>query len=182
VRQYGGDTDRDRLLNDFNATHVDYPSEKLVHQLFEEQVEKRGDLVAVMYENERISYAELNRRANQLAHYLLSLGVRPDDRVAICVERSIEMVVGLLGILKSGAAYVPLDPSYPTRRLAHMLKDSAPVALLTQAALQRHEALQSATLPMVVLDTPQQSGPAQQPQHNPDLGGTVRKFVLSPVD
>ncbi|MBN3105947.1 AMP-binding protein, partial [Pectobacterium brasiliense] len=74
----------------------------------------------------------LNRRANQLAHHLLSLGVKPDDRVAICVERSLDMVIGLLGILKAGAAYVPLDPGYPAERLAYMLDDAAPVALLTQ--------------------------------------------------
>ena len=103
-----------------------------------------------------------------MAHYLLSLGVKPDDRVAICVERSIEMVVGLLGILKSGAAYVPLDPSYPSERLAYMLKDSEPVALLTQSALQSHEALRGTELPIVLLDLQQQSTLAQQPQHNPD--------------
>ncbi|WP_350307859.1 AMP-binding protein, partial [Photorhabdus viridis] len=82
-----------------------------------------------------LSYGELNRRANRLAHHLLALGVQPDDRVAICVERSLEMVVGLLGILKAGAAYLPLDPAYPAERLAYMLSDAAPVALLTQTAL-----------------------------------------------
>ncbi|MBQ4783338.1 AMP-binding protein, partial [Pectobacterium versatile] len=74
-------------------------------------------------------YDELNRRANRLAHHLLSLGVKPDDRVALCLERSPDMVVGLLGILKSGAAYVPLDPAYPAERLAYMLDDAAPIVL-----------------------------------------------------
>src|SRR6201999_1217277 len=94
------------------------------------------DAVAVVFEDEQLSYAELNSRANQLAHYLQGLGVGPDARVALCVERSLEMVVALLAVLKAGAAYVPLDPAYPLERLNFMLQDSAPVALLTQSHLQ----------------------------------------------
>ncbi|MBV8466230.1 MAG: amino acid adenylation domain-containing protein, partial [Burkholderiales bacterium] len=97
-----------------------------------------------------LSYVELNRRANQLAHYLLAAGVRPDDRVAICVERSFDMVVGLLGILKAGGAYVPLDPSHPVDRLAWMLEDSAPAAVLTQTQLQ--DKLVRPSVPVIVLD------------------------------
>ena len=108
----------------------------LVHELFEEQVEKTPDAVAVVYEDATLSYGELNRRANQLAHYLRELGVGPDQRVAICMERSLEMVVGLLGVLKAGGAYVPLDPAYPVERLRYMLDDSAPVAVLTQSQWQ----------------------------------------------
>ena len=93
------------------------------------------DAVAVVYEAERLTYGQLNARANQVAHHLIGLGIRPDDRVALCVQRSLDMVVGVLGILKAGGAYVPLDPSYPAQRLAYMLQDSAPVALLTQQAL-----------------------------------------------
>ena len=93
------------------------------------------DATAVVYEDRSLSYRELNRRSNQLAHYLRGLGVRPDDRIAICVERSLEMVVALLAVLKSGAAYVPLDPAYPSERLAYMLQDSQPVAVLTQRHL-----------------------------------------------
>src|ERR1044072_2906728 len=89
--------------------------------------------IALVYEAEQLSYAQLKRRANQLAHHLRSMGVGPDQRVGLCVERSIELVVGLLGILKAGAAYVPLDPTYPTERLAYLLRDSEAVALLTQA-------------------------------------------------
>ncbi|MDE9567355.1 AMP-binding protein, partial [Xenorhabdus bovienii] len=85
---------------------------------------------AVVFEEQTLSYGELNRQANRLAHYLILLGVRPDVRVAICIERSPELIVGLLAILKAGGAYVPLDPSYPIERLAYMLDDSAPVALL----------------------------------------------------
>src|SRR6185295_12706480 len=97
-----------------NATQVHYPDGgQLIHELFEEQVRTRPDAVAVVYESTQLSYAELNRRANQVSHRLLREGVRPDDRVGLCVERSLEMMVGMLGILKSGAGYVPLDPSYP---------------------------------------------------------------------
>ena len=94
------------------------------------------DAVAVVFEDASLSYAELNRRANQLAHHLRELGVRPDDRVAICVERGLEMIVALLAVLKAGGAYVPLDPAYPAERLRFMLEDCAPVALLTQSHLQ----------------------------------------------
>ena len=104
----------------------------LIHELFEQQASAQPDAVAVAFENDSLTYAELDARANQLAHELIALGVQPDDRVAICVERSLEMVVGLLGILKAGGAYVPLDPTYPADRLQYMLQDSAPKALLTQ--------------------------------------------------
>ena len=122
---------------------------------------------ALVFEEERLSYGELNRRANQVAHYLIGLGIRPDDRVAICVERSLEMVIGLLGILKAGGAYVPLDPSYPKERLAYMLEDSAPAALLTQTRL-RHS-LPSVESDVLLLDgTDDLLLLAQQPEANPD--------------
>ena len=124
-----------RQLEEWNDTAVAYSSEQCVHELFEAQVGKAPHAVAVVYEGRELSYGELNRRANQLAHYLRELGVKPDDRVAICVERGLEMMVGLLGILKAGGAYVPLDPAYPVERLQFMLKDSAPVVLLTQGHL-----------------------------------------------
>ena len=97
---------------------------------------KSPEATAVVYEDEQLSYAELNRRANQLAHYLRELGVRPDARVAICVERGFEMIVALLAVLKAGGAYVPLDPAYPIERLRFTLEDSAPVVLLTQSHLR----------------------------------------------
>src|SRR6201999_4377622 len=93
------------------------------------------DAVAVVFEDEQLSYAELNSRANQLAHYLQGLGVGPDARVALCAERSLEMIVALLAVLKAGGAYVPLDPAYPEERLSFMLEDSAPVVLLRQSHL-----------------------------------------------
>ncbi|MEH2193291.1 MAG: non-ribosomal peptide synthase/polyketide synthase, partial [Nostoc sp.] len=119
----------------WNNTLLDYPQDKCIHQLFEEQVERTPDAVAVVFENEQLTYAELNSRANQLAHYLRSLGVKADVLVGICVERSLEMVVGLLGILKAGGAYVPLDPEYPTERLHFILRDAQVSVLLTQQKL-----------------------------------------------
>ncbi|WP_143707554.1 non-ribosomal peptide synthetase, partial [Xenorhabdus ehlersii] len=126
---------------------------------------------AVIFEEQTIRYGELNRRANQLAHYLMALGVRPDKRVAICVERSLEMVVGLLAILKAGGAYVPLDPAYPTERLTYMLRDAAPVALLTQTtladALNNTDSTAETDYLTILLDA-QTASLAEQPTHNPD--------------
>ncbi|WP_438826902.1 non-ribosomal peptide synthase/polyketide synthase [Pseudomonas syringae] len=123
---------RRQVLESFNDTAVAYPADKLLHQLFEEQVARRPDALAVADETGSLTYGELNARANRLAHYLIGLGVQPDDRVAICAQRSLEMVVGLLGILKAGGAYVPLDPGYPSERLHYMLEDSTPVTVLVQ--------------------------------------------------
>lgn len=103
-----------------------------VHQVFEKQVDRAPDAIALVFENEQLTYRELNLRANQLAHYLQKQGVGPEVLVGICVERSLEMIVGLLGILKAGGAYVPLDPTYPTERLAFMLEDAQVSVLLTQ--------------------------------------------------
>src|SRR6202451_2848197 len=107
-----------------------------VQKMFEEQVGWRPEAVAVMYEEQELTYGELNRRANQLAWYLKGLGVGPEVRVGICVERSLEMIVGLMGILKAGGAYVPLDPSYPAERLKFMAEDADVVVLLTQERVQ----------------------------------------------
>jgi len=102
--------DRHQILLEWNDTKRDYPSDKCIHQLFEEQVERTPEATAVVFGDQQLTYRELNNRANQLAHYLQKLGVGPEVLVGICVERSIEMVVGLLGILKAGGVYVPLDP------------------------------------------------------------------------
>src|SRR6202040_2080550 len=112
-----------------------------------EQAAQRPEAVAVVHEDRELSYGELNVRANQLAHYLRELGVRPDERVAICMERSLETVVGLLAVLKAGGAYVPLDPAYPVERLRYMLEDSAPAALLTPSHLEKLFAGIDASLP-----------------------------------
>ena len=127
--------ERHQLLVEWNDTASDYPTDKCIHQLVEEQVEKTPDAIAVVFENQQLTYQQLNQRANQLAHHLLSLGVGPEVLVGICVERSVEMVVGLLGILKAGGAYVPLDPTYPHQRLSYMLCDAGVSVLLTQQSL-----------------------------------------------
>ncbi|WP_235548573.1 condensation domain-containing protein, partial [Noviherbaspirillum sp. Root189] len=123
------------LLVDWNATQADYPQDQCMHQLFEAQAAATPDAVALLHEAQQLSYDELNRRANRLARHLRTLGVVPDARVAICMERSIDMVVAILAVMKAGGAYVPLDPAYPAERLAFMLQDSAPVAVLTHERL-----------------------------------------------
>ncbi|MFB2919272.1 MULTISPECIES: amino acid adenylation domain-containing protein, partial [Aerosakkonema] len=127
--------EKQQLLVDWNDTTKEYPQDKCIHQLFEEQVERTPDAVAVVFEGEKLTYRELNAKANQLAHYLQTLGVKPDVLVSICVERSFDTIVGILGILKAGGAYVPLDPAYPKERLAFMLEDSSVPVLLTQQKL-----------------------------------------------
>jgi non-ribosomal peptide synthetase component F len=130
--------ERHTLLVEWNDTQVDYPKDVCIHQLFEAQVKRTPDAVAVVFEDQQLTYRELNRRANQVAHHLRSLDVDPDSLVGICVERSLEMVIGLLGILKAGGAYVPLDPDYPSERLAYTLNDSQiPVLVTTQKLLTR---------------------------------------------
>ncbi|MGN8359407.1 AMP-binding protein, partial [Pseudomonas sp. SMN11] len=126
--------ERQRVLVDVNDTAVDYDLEQTLHGLIEAQVARTPDALAVRAEEGELSYRQLNEQANRLAHHLIALGVRPDDRVAICVERGLSMVVGLLAILKAGGAYVPVDPDYPAERVRHMLTDSAPVAVLVHAA------------------------------------------------
>ncbi|MCK1428307.1 amino acid adenylation domain-containing protein, partial [Bradyrhizobium sp. 87] len=122
------------LLEELNRTATAYPSDRCIHELFEAQVAKAPDAVAVVHEDERLSYGELNARANRLAHHLIGLGVKPDQPVAICLERGVAMVVGLLAILKAGGAYLPLDPAYPCARLKQVLEDAQPQLLLADAA------------------------------------------------
>ncbi|RYE96212.1 MAG: non-ribosomal peptide synthetase, partial [Oxalobacteraceae bacterium] len=154
---------RSQLLVDFNGEGVPFARAVLAHQLFEEQAAARPDAVALVFEEREISYAQLNRRANQVAQRLLQLGVRPDARVAICVERGPELIVGMLGILKAGAGYVPLDPAYPEDRLQFMLSDSAPAALVTQGTLACRL---DAGVPVLKLDA-DAALLAAQPDENP---------------
>lgn len=127
--------ERQQLLKLWNQTQADYPLDVCIHQLFEATVTRTPDAIAVVCDDKSLTYRELNSRANQLAHYLQGLGVKPDVLVGICVERSVSMVVGLLGILKAGGAYVPLDPAYPCKRLAFTLEDANVRVLLTQQHL-----------------------------------------------
>ena len=161
------EAEKHQLLVEWNDTQVDYPQDGCIHQLFEAQVEKTPDTVALIFGNQQLTYRELNNRANQLAHYLQHLGVKPEVLVGICMERSLEMVVGLLGILKAGGAYVPLDPTYPKERLAFMLEDARVPVLLTQDkfanVLPEHNAK------VVCLDAEWQAL-AHQSQDNPISG------------
>ncbi|MEQ1977669.1 amino acid adenylation domain-containing protein, partial [Xenorhabdus sp. SGI240] len=160
--------ERTQLLETFNDTTVAYPQETLIHQLFEQQVEQTPDATALVFGESELSYAALNRHANQLAHQLIASGVRPDDRIAICVDRSLDLIIGLYAILKAGAGYVPLDPEYPAERLAYQLSDSQPVLLLTQQHLQG--LLPVSGIPVWLLDDEtHRDHVANQPVHNPDV-------------
>ena len=159
--------ERHQLLMWWNATEVEYLQEARIHRLFEAQAEKRPEAIALVYEDQSLTYGELNVRANRLAHYLRTLGVGPESRVAICLERSLEMVVALLATLKAGGAYVPLDPAYPPERLSYMLEDSAPAVLLTHDAVQ--PALASHWSEALILNLDRDvSQWAGQPERNPD--------------
>jgi aspartate racemase len=129
------DAERQQMLIDWNDTSSKYPRDRCVHQLFEQQVEQSPDAVAVIYGDQKLTYRQLNVRANQLARYLNKLGVGPEVLVGICLERSLEIVIAVLGILKAGGAYVPLDLAYPKERLAFMLSDTQIPVLLTQQKL-----------------------------------------------
>ncbi|MEH1900558.1 MAG: amino acid adenylation domain-containing protein [Nostoc sp.] len=157
------ESDRQQLLAEFNQTQIDYPLDKCIHKLFEEQVEKTPNDIAVIFEDQQLTYAELNCKANQLAHYLQTLGVKPEVLVGLCVERSLEMIIGLLGILKAGGAYLPLDPALPKEGFALRLQDAQVPVLLTQ---QRLVDIPTDTSQIVRLDTDWDII-AQHSDHNP---------------
>ncbi|MEK8015455.1 MAG: amino acid adenylation domain-containing protein, partial [Candidatus Parabeggiatoa sp.] len=148
----------------WNDTATEYPVDKTVVDLFEQQVEKTPDNVAVVFEGQALSYQVLNTKANQLAHYLMTLGVKAETLVGICIERSLDMVIGLLGILKAGSAYVPIDPSYPAARIQSMLEDSRTPVLLTQSHLKAQ--LPTLERVTVCLD---EAAFANQPTDNPKV-------------
>lgn len=145
------ESEQHQLLVEWNNTQAEYPIDKCIHELFEAQVVRTPDAVAVVFEEQQLTYRELNAKANQLAHHLQILGVKPDVLVGICMERSVLMVVGLLGILKAGGAYVPLDPAYPQERLAEVLEDASVPVLLTQQ--QMRPVIPSLRARLVCLDT-----------------------------
>ncbi|MBW8894273.1 MAG: AMP-binding protein, partial [Burkholderiales bacterium] len=162
------ETEQAQLLA-FNATESAFDTELCIHQLFEQQARLRPEATALVFEQEQLSYAELNARANQLAHHLRSLGVGPDTRVAICLPRSTEMVVALLATLKAGAAYVPLDPAYPAQRLAFMLEDCHPTVLVSRSDCA--QALPASVgVSLLWLDAPDPAW-LLAPQHNPAVPG-----------
>jgi amino acid adenylation domain-containing protein/non-ribosomal peptide synthase protein (TIGR01720 family) len=166
--------ERHQLLVEWNNTTKKYPFDKCIHQLFEAQVERSPDAIAVVFEDKQLTYRELNQQANQLAHYLKSLGVGPEVLVGICVERYLEMVVGLLGILKAGGAYVPLDPVYPSERIAYILSDSQVPILLTQKKLVA--SLPESETQIVFLDT-SEFVISSQSSENPDSGTSASNLA-----
>jgi len=165
------DEERAYLLQGCNATARANDSEQPIQALFERQAARAPEAIAVHAEAGQLSYRELNAQANRLAHHLIALGVKPDDRVAICVERGLPLLVGLLAILKAGGAYVPLDPDYPAERLGHMLADSQPRALLVQQATR---ALVSSSATLVDLDQPTWG---DLPDSNPQVPGLTSQHL-----
>ena len=157
--------ERHTILHEWNDTAHAIPSGTLP-ELFAAQVDKTPDAIAVVFEEQSLSYAQLDAHSNRLAHHLRELGVGPETVVGLCVERSLEMVVGLLGILKAGGTYLPLDPSYPPERLAFMLADAQARVLLTQAALVERLPAQAATIVRLDVDAP---AIAQQPTIAPSI-------------
>ncbi|MEL5450757.1 amino acid adenylation domain-containing protein [Serratia bockelmannii] len=158
------------LINGWNATAQPYPQDVCLHGLFEAQVRRTPDAVALVCGDAELSYAQLNAQANRLAHALMQRGVGPDCRVAVCAERSLAMVTALFGILKAGGAYVPLDPAYPGERLQYILQDADPVLLLADAA--GRAALGEHAVPLLALDEPlpddlnaDNPAPRAQPNH-----------------
>src|SRR4029077_20769961 len=162
------------LVVEWSDTAAAYPSERCLHDLFAAQAARTPDAVAVVYEDCCLSYGELDRRSNQLAHHLRALGVDPEVVVGLCVERSLEMVIGLLGILKAGGAYLPLDPSYPPERLAYMVADAAAPVLVTQANLT--EQLPRCVARLVRIDA-DWAEIARQPQELPASGACAENLA-----
>src|SRR5690606_23959637 len=169
-----GDAERRQLLHAFNATDVDYPSQLTIAGRFSEWVARAPDAVALIDDDCRLSYAELNRQANRIAHRLLTQGLRPEDRVAIVAERSTAMLVGMLGTLKAGGAYLPIDPGLPAERQAWLLADSGAAIVLTSDT----ELPSDIDLPQIDLDVRLAVDlPATDPQV-PGLGQRNLAYVL----
>ncbi|HYW05472.1 MAG TPA: amino acid adenylation domain-containing protein, partial [Longimicrobium sp.] len=168
------EAERRQVVEGWNATDAEYPADACIHTLFEAQVERAPDAAAVTFGTETLTYADLNARANRLAHHLAGLGVGPDARVAVWMERGPEMVVALLAVLKAGGAYLPLDPDAPAERLRALLVDSAPAVVLTQAALAGR--LADGRVPVLALDADAAAW-AERPASNPARAGLTPDHV-----
>ncbi|MCY1020604.1 non-ribosomal peptide synthase/polyketide synthase [Pyxidicoccus sp. MSG2] len=167
------EAERRQVVVEWNQTRTDFPGESCIHHLFEQQVALRPEAIALEFGEQRLTYRELDARANQLAHLLRAHGVGPDDLVALCLERSVELIVSLLAILKAGGAYLPLDASYPAERLAFMLEDAPPRLLLTSRALSTQLPV-SAQLPGLLVEELALAG---QPTTAPDSGVGSRNLA-----
>ncbi|HEX6289615.1 MAG TPA: amino acid adenylation domain-containing protein, partial [Herpetosiphonaceae bacterium] len=155
--------ERQQIVVEWNATAQEYPHDACLHQLFEAQAARTPDAIAATYEGRSLTYAQLNARANQLAHYLRALGIQPETPVAISVERSIELLVGLLGILKAGGVYVPVDPAYPHERIQLILQDTQAPVLLTQQRLAERLPESQARVVRLDADWPKIAGQPDEP-------------------
>jgi amino acid adenylation domain-containing protein len=157
--------EREQIVVEWNQTETEYPKQRCVHELFAEQATRRPDAVAVVYDNLKLSYRDLDQRTNQLAHYLRTIGVGAESLVGICMERSMQMIVGVLAILKAGGAYVPLDPSYPKERLDFMLRDAQARVVLSQEEFK--ELLPQSDVTVISLDS---------------QWGAIARYSTEPVD
>ena len=172
--------ERNQLLVEWNDTAADYPKDRCIQQLFEAQAACTPDGVAVVFENKQLTYAELNTRANQLAHHLIALGVGPEALVGICLERSLELIVGFLGILKAGGAYLPLDSSYPAARLDYILRNSGAAVLLTRQELAQRLPLFEGQIVCVDQDRQEISGEnGENPSVNVDASSLAYLIYTS---
>ncbi|MEG4227993.1 amino acid adenylation domain-containing protein [Microcoleus sp. N9_B2] len=169
-----GEKERHQLLVEWNDTRADYSSDRCIHQLFAAQVDRTPDAIAVVFEDQKLTYRELNERANQLAHYLQHLGVKPEVLVGICVERAIDTIIGILGILKAGGAYVPIDPANPRDRLAFILEDAQVNVLLSEKKLLPN--LPKSSAKIVCLDA-DQSAFSQHSKENPASATTAENLA-----
>jgi non-ribosomal peptide synthetase component F len=163
--------EEEQLLRGFNTTAVAYEQEKSIVDLFEEQVKKSPDALAVVFKETKLSYGELNSRCNQLGHYLRSKGVTAETVVPVCMDRSVEMLVGILGILKAGGAYVPIDPGYPAERIGYMLEDTGATLVLT-TKVNRPRLASSNQIEIIELDS--DIGPLSQYPSGNDQPISVR--------
>jgi non-ribosomal peptide synthetase component F len=160
--------ERHQLLVEWNQTALAYPSHLCIHHLFEAQAEHTPDAIALLFQHQQLTYRELNKRANQLAHLLREMGVGPERLVAICLERSPEMIVAVLAVLKAGGAYLPLDVQYPAQRLSFMLEDAEVTLVLTQESLREklRSLVTKQSLHLLSVDA-ETSSIAAQPEENP---------------
>ncbi len=168
------DTEEFQLLSQWNETRADYPDDQLVHELFEAQVERTPDDAAASFGNKQLTYRELNAKANRIARYLRAQGVGPEKRVAICMKRSLEMICAVVGVLKTGGAYVALDAAYPRERLAYMLEDADVFLVLTQKTLASSLPQYHATVVCIDADW---EAIARESEENPANAGTAESLV-----
>ncbi|WP_162884872.1 AMP-binding protein, partial [Pseudomonas syringae] len=161
--------ERQQVLYDFNQTAEDFGTPQPIQVLFETQVYAQPDAIALVHDDQQLTYAQLNRRANQLAQRLLVHGIQPEQRVAICAQRGIEMIVALLAVLKAGGAYVPIDPDHPSERIAFILKDSAACLLLCQQALTPHMPAARHCPALILLDEHDASAIDNNPQYDENI-------------